>query len=547
MSTWLHELTIDSDKDFILDGIHNGFKVMNIPDNLPSAECNNYKSATCATNRPLVEKQLKSELRAGHYKICRQKPQIISAIGAIPKPDSSDIRIIHDCSRPINTGINAYANPEKFSFETIDSALSLAPYHAWMAKIDIKSAYRHVALHPSQYPATGIKFKFTGDDKYTYMYDTRLMFGASESVGVFHRITQSIVRMMRRKGFHSTICYLDDFLIMEKTYDRCKLAMDTLQQLLIRLGFTLNYNKCVQPTQRLTFLGIDIDMVQQMLFIPPAKLNSIRDSTLQALSWNKATKRQLQSLVGLISWGAKCVKAIRPILRSLIDLQSPLKHPSHRIRLPAFVKMDLAYFHNWCVKFNGVSFAQRFQPNTVVWTDSSPEAGAAYSSDKDFLYHSWSADFPGIMSQPIYIKELAAVLLAFHRWAPLWHNKSVHIHTDNQATKWAIRKGLSKNVVANALLKELLWIAAMFNISVNVSYITSKNNVIADALSRMHDSRFLTNLISLLWDQDINIASPYYNLLFHMSHASYVFLQSKWLCHPPLQLSGVKRPNWTNP
>ena len=94
MSTWLHELTIDSDKDFILDGIQNGFKIMNIPDKFPSAECNNYKSATCATNRPLVEKQLKSELRTGHYKICRQKPQIISAIGAIPKPDSSDIRIV---------------------------------------------------------------------------------------------------------------------------------------------------------------------------------------------------------------------------------------------------------------------------------------------------------------------------------------------------------------------------------------------------------------------------------------------------------------------
>ena len=48
------------------------------------------------------------------------------------------------------------------------------------------------------------------------MFDTRLMFGASEAVGTFHRISQSVVRMMKRRGFKNVICYLDDFLIVEK-------------------------------------------------------------------------------------------------------------------------------------------------------------------------------------------------------------------------------------------------------------------------------------------------------------------------------------------
>ena len=360
------------------------------------------------------------------------------------------------------------------------------------------------------------------------MYDTRLMFGASESVGVFHRITQAVVRMMKRKGFHSVVCYLDDFLIMEKTLEKCQLAMDTLTNLLIDLGFILNWKKCVPPTQKLTFLGILIDMQCHMIFIPQEKLNSIKNLSLQAISWEKATKRQLQSIIGSIAWGAKCVKAIRPILRSLINLQATLKHPTHRIRIPASVKTDLAYFYNWCVIFNGVSFNQRSQPNTIVYTDASLTAAASYCNG-DFAYHSWSADFPGIIPQPIFIKELAAVLLAFHRWAPTWHNESVLIQTDNSATKWAIRKGLSKNIIANSMLKELLWIAALFNITIETSYISTKDNVIADALSRMHDQRFLTKLISLLWEADIDISSEHFNFLNHMTVNSYVFLQNNWL------------------
>ena len=39
--------------------------------------------------------------------------------------------------------------------------------------------YRHVGLHPSQYKFTGMQWHFEGDSKPTYMYDTRLPFGAS--------------------------------------------------------------------------------------------------------------------------------------------------------------------------------------------------------------------------------------------------------------------------------------------------------------------------------------------------------------------------------
>ena len=61
-------------------------------------EVENYSSATNTKMRAQTEAQIVSELENGHYKIVDDKPLIVSAIGAIPKRDSSKVRLIHDCS-----------------------------------------------------------------------------------------------------------------------------------------------------------------------------------------------------------------------------------------------------------------------------------------------------------------------------------------------------------------------------------------------------------------------------------------------------------------
>ena len=64
-----------------------------------------------------------------------------------------------------------------------------------MAKVDLESAYHSVRIHPDNYHATGIKFKFPGNPTSTYMYDMRLPFGAWKSPGIFNHITQAVKRI----------------------------------------------------------------------------------------------------------------------------------------------------------------------------------------------------------------------------------------------------------------------------------------------------------------------------------------------------------------
>jgi hypothetical protein len=137
------------------------------------------------------------------------------------------VRLIHDCSRPQSLSLNSYAETDSFKYQTVDEAVKFLRPGYYMAKLDLQSAYRSVKLHPDCFAATGLKWQFAGHNQPTYMYDTKLPFGASCSPGIFHRLTQSVNRMMERRGF-KTLSYLDDFLVITKDHATCQLLTSGL-------------------------------------------------------------------------------------------------------------------------------------------------------------------------------------------------------------------------------------------------------------------------------------------------------------------------------
>ena len=105
---------------------------------------------------------------------------IVSALGAIPKPDTETIRLIRDCSRPQFSNVNSYATTQHFCYVTVEKAVLKIKPNAYLTKIDLKSAYRHVPIHSSNYCATGLAWQFQEDQHVTYLYDNKLPFGVSQ-------------------------------------------------------------------------------------------------------------------------------------------------------------------------------------------------------------------------------------------------------------------------------------------------------------------------------------------------------------------------------
>ena len=297
---WESELNDDYDREYLLEGIKNGFRISTIESEqeVKVVDCTNHTSAM--KHKRLVENDLKEQLELGNYVKSAVPPTIVSPIGAIPKSED-EVRMIHDGSRPTSEAMNDYSVLHSVHYQTLEEAYSQAKPNYFLSKIDLKAAYRSVPINRLDYCLTGLKWQFEDEESPSYLFDTRLPFGASMAPSVFHRLTQSVRRMMKRKGFHNLIVYLDDFLIIEKTYEDCLKAQHTLISLLIDLGFYISWKKVVGPSQSLTFLGIVIDTATCSLSLESKRLEKIHDKLMFFNDKKHVSKRQLQQLAGLLN------------------------------------------------------------------------------------------------------------------------------------------------------------------------------------------------------------------------------------------------------
>ena len=343
----------DRDRDFILAGVRDGFHIVDSLKFKP-VETTNYSSATQANIRPQVEAQIKVEIDEGRYRVTSQRPTIISALGAIPKSNGG-IRLIHDASRPSGAALNDYAvGDQRLRFQSLEDAVSLLSPGAYLSKVDLKSAYRSVRVHESNWQACGLQWTFSGAHSPTFLLDTALPFGSRFAPKIFHRLTQAVRRMMARRGFPNVVAYLDDFLIIESTYDRCLFAQRLLITILRILGFSIAWDKVEGPTLSLTFLGVLIDTNRACLELPPEKLAQFRTVIKESLSRKRLTLKQLQSLAGKLNWAAGVVRGGRTYLRRVLDAMRPLRAAHHKIVVSDTMRQDLKWWDTFLEIFNGI-------------------------------------------------------------------------------------------------------------------------------------------------------------------------------------------------
>ena len=187
-------------------------------------------------------------------------------------------------------------------------------------KIDLRHVYHSVPIHPSNYVATGLQWHFAGYDHPTYFFDTWLPFGAKCSPEIFHRLTQAIRRMMERRGFKTIVVYLDDFLVIGETKEECQQAFSTLLQLLIDLGFQISCRKVIGPTEKLVFLGVELDASHCEMALPPDKLTDLHQVVTRFLFRRRASKKQLQQLARKLNWACRVVYRGRTFPRRILDI-----------------------------------------------------------------------------------------------------------------------------------------------------------------------------------------------------------------------------------
>jgi hypothetical protein len=124
--------------------------------------------------------------------------------------------------------------------------------------------------------------------------------------------------------------------------------------------------KTMGPLTCLTFLGIELDTVNQIARLPEDKFSKCLDFIKEFLHRRKVTLRELQSLCGLLNFACQVVVPGRAFLRRLFDLCRGLRKPHHPVKLTVCVKEDLKAWEQFLIFFYGKCF---FMEDNVVSTD----------------------------------------------------------------------------------------------------------------------------------------------------------------------------------
>ena len=226
---------------------------------------------------------------------------------------------------------------------------SLGP-GSYMGKLDIQHAFRLCPVRPEDWVHLG----YCWFDKYFVV--TRLPFGSRSSPFIFNQFAEALLWILVTVfGIPYVIHYLDNFLLCNYSHALCARDMVITQSTFSELGVPLASNKVIGPTQRITYLGIEIDTVGQTIHLPPDKLNELQLLLSGRIDRNKCSKRELLSLIGSLSFASKVVKPGRLFLRRLIDVSTSVFCMHHHITLNREAHADILWWWQFLPTWNGVA------------------------------------------------------------------------------------------------------------------------------------------------------------------------------------------------
>ena len=475
--------------------------------------------------RDKVENRLNEEIIKGNYSIVKDSPRIISALAAIEKPNG-DVRLIHDLSRPTGYGVNDYAKKDPCNMQSVYDALACLKPDYFMAKIDLSWAYRSVCIKKAEQVLTGLEWKFRGNTESTFLQDCKLPFGGRKSPSIFNRLTQSVRRMMERRGYTNCVVYLDDFFIAEESFNKCMEVMNTLIALLRQLGFRINWSKVVDPCKELVFLGININTTDNWIALDPEKKEKLIELLNACKARKRMSKAQLLSIAGKLNWAATVFPWGRNRLNNIFQLIRNLNNDNHK----AITTSALAEDFDWWLKCLGQNKNRRqiwddYRPSLHIATDSSQVSGGAFCFDSGaWQYCNWILDRHELAEEHINIKELAMIAEAVSLWAPLNQGSQLVIYTDNTFAAIATNKGTARNKMAQALLREMANTALINNVTILAHYIPGAINDFADSISRLHSPGQIERFLSLLINIGYHCTPPLTWCPYNMSALSLTFL-----------------------
>ena len=147
--------------------------------------------------------------------------------------------------------------------------------------VDLKSAYKQLAIHPSDRKRSVISVKDPKDSQVYGFISRTLPFGAASAVLSFNRVARLLWRILVSAGILCTN-YFDDYPVLDfsSTSDT---SVHAIRSIMSMLGFKCSLDKEVEFTEKTDLLGVTLDTTMAS---KGTILISNKESRVKALSEN---------------------------------------------------------------------------------------------------------------------------------------------------------------------------------------------------------------------------------------------------------------------
>ena len=403
--------------------------------------------------------------------------QFLSKIFTRPKPNGS-IRVILDLSR-----LNEYVSYQHFKMESFDTALDLIETDCFFASIDLRDAYYSVPIGKTYRKL----LRFTWRDK---LFEFSCMpMGLASAPRIFTKLMKPVFGNLRSLGFTS-VAYIDDSLLIGKSYEECFDNIKATLELLQSLGFSINFEKSVlTPTKEIKFLGFILNSNQMMVSLPLDKVTKIKEIGSHLLKHQTCTIQMLASFIGLLVSSFNAVN-YGPLHYRFLERDKSHALRCNRGNYDSLMKLSSEAIDDiqWWIDNIDSTFRKinREEPSVIMSTDASSEGWGAVLGEVSTggRWLTWEKDLH------INVFELKAILFGLKSLCSKLFDAHIRVKCDNTtAVAYVNNMGGMKSVPSNECAKEIWqWCIDRRN-WISSEHLPGVDNVLADKESRVfHDN-----------------------------------------------------------
>lgn len=508
------------DHDEILSGVKYGWDLSFPSEPLPKDATRNHPSALKHEGDidKYVEKELQFGALVGPLPDNLPFPTFCSPFGSVPKPKTNSTRTITDCSQH-SAGINNWIDPHFHrgrewhmhlpTGQNIVQDISRVRREnpgkkILLFKIDMSRYYRFFVLCPGQSVFFCVQWRGR-----RYL-DRACSFGNRGACLCSQRASNAIAWIFRtqvepRPGVPNSgrfcccrddcdcgdlVCrpYVDD-LSVAAPEDVAHYLFGMLLAIIKTLGLQASKTpgNIVPPTEIAVVLGVQYNLVDNTVSLPPEKLADTISLLFIWLGKDTATKRELKSIIGKLLYCSRVVAPGRLFLGRMLDTERRAARLDAPVPLDNNFRLDCEWWHENINQWNGISILE-FYPAGIVGVDASSAGidGKPALGAFNFMSNQWFKVVVPESMEDWHISDLELLthIVVARVWGAQWSGLCITGHTDSEAAQKFLSSGRSKKD-RRLVMGRVFWaLQHRLSFSWKAVHIPGTENILPDAASR---------------------------------------------------------------